>query len=177
MSAPRLAAALLAATLAACGGSDAGPAPMASTPPTTATAQSYNMRLLAHVDLDALAATPPAAQHHDEPIEGLGALSGSGNWGYTTPDGRRFALTGTSVGLSIVEVTQPERPENIALIPGPSSQWREVRTWGRFAYVTTEAVHGLDVVDLRNPDRPVKVRTWNQTFASAHTVCVDDDGA
>jgi choice-of-anchor B domain-containing protein len=175
MSAPRLTAALLAATLAACGGgSDAGPAPMASPPPTTATAQSYNMRLRSHVDLDALAAAPPAAQHHDEPIAGLGALSGSGNWGYTTSAGRRFALTGTSVGLSIVEVTQPDRPDEIALVAGPSSQWREVRTWGQFAYVTTEAVHGLDIVDLRNPDHPVKVRTWNNTFASAHTVCVDD---
>jgi choice-of-anchor B domain-containing protein len=173
MTARRLAATLLAAALAACGGSGLAPTDAPSTPPTTATTQSYNMRLLAHVDLPALAGGPPQAQHHDEAIEGLGALSGSGNWGYTTPDGRRFALTGTSVGLSIVEVTRPERPEIVALIDGPASQWREVKTWGPFAYVTTEAVHGLDIVDLRNPDHPVKVRTWNRTFASAHTVCVD----
>lgn len=170
----RIAGTFLAACLAACGGSGSGPEAAPSTPPTTATAQSYNMRLLAHVDLATLAAAPVHVEHHDEPIEGLGALSGSGNWGYTTADGRRFALTGTSVGLSIVEVTQPDRPDNIALIDGPSSQWREVKTWGPFAYVTTEAVHGLDIVDLRDPDHPEKLRTWNRTFASAHTVCVDD---
>jgi choice-of-anchor B domain-containing protein len=142
---------------------------------TSTIAQSLNMRLLAHVDLLTLAAAPSLHPlHHDEPIEGLGALSGSGNWGYTSADGRRFALTGTSAGLSIVEVTQPDRPVNIALIAGPDSQWREVRTWGPYAYVTTEAVHGLDIVDLRNPDHPEKLRTWNDTFASAHTICVDD---
>jgi len=174
MSGSRLACALLAASLAACGGSGSSQANTPSTPPTTATAQAYNMRLLAHLGLPALAAAPLHVEHHDEVIAGLGELSGSGNWGYTTADGRRFALTGTSVGLSIVDVTQPDRPENIALIEGPSSQWREVKTWGPFAYVTTEAVHGLDIVDLRDPDHPVKRRTWNKTFASAHTVCVDD---
>jgi choice-of-anchor B domain-containing protein len=126
------------------------------------------------VSLETLAGVPPHTHHHDEPIEGLGALSGSGNWGYTTPDGRRFALTGTSVGLSVVDVTEPERPEAIAMIQGPASQWREVKTWGAFAYVTTEASHGLDIVDLRDPSHPSKLRTLNGTFASAHTLCVDD---
>ena len=173
---------LLAVAVAACEGPDSGSTAGTSLPPstgpTTATTTSFNMRLLAHLDLQMLASPPShlhaRSPHHDEPIEGLAALSGSGNWGYTSPDGRRFALTGTSAGLSIVEVTQPERPVNIALIAGPESQWREVKTWGAYAYVTTEAVHGLDVVDLRNPDHPEKLRTWNETFVSAHTLCVDD---
>lgn len=171
----RPSALLLALLAAGCGSADgSGPAPAASAaPPTTATAQAYNMRLLARVDLATLAA-PARAHHHDEPIEGLGELSGSGNWGYTTAGGRRFALTGTSLGLSIVEVTDPERPENLALIAGPASQWREVKTWGAFAYVTTEAVHGLDIVDLRDPDHPEKLRTWDRSFRSAHTLCVDE---
>jgi choice-of-anchor B domain-containing protein len=168
---------MLIASLAACDGSEpgVGPESNSSTPPTTATAQTYNMRLMARMDLNALMSAPPLhALHHDEPIEGLGALSGSGNWGYTAPNGRRFALTGTSAGLSIVEVTRPDQPRNITLIAGPASQWREVKTWGPYAYVTTEAPHGLDIVDLRNPDHPEKLRTWSDTFFSAHTLCVDD---
>ncbi len=169
-----IAAAALALFASGCGDSGApATAPPVTQPPTTATAPSYNMRLLSRVDLATLA-DAPHAHHHEEPIEGLGDLSGSGNWGYTTADGRRFALTGTSVGLSIVEVTQPERPVNTALIPGPASQWREVKTWGPFAYVSTEATHGLDIVDLRNPDHPEKVRTWDRSFRSAHTLCVDE---
>jgi len=165
---------LLAALASSCGSADGpGPAPAGSAaPPTTATAQSFNMRLLARLDLATLAAAAHA--HHEEPIEGLGDLSGSGNWGYTTPDGRRFALTGTSVGLSIVDVSDPEHPVNVALVPGPASQWREVKTWGPWAYVTTEAVHGLDIVDLRDPSHPERVRTWDRSFRSAHTLCVDE---
>jgi choice-of-anchor B domain-containing protein len=117
------------------------------------------MRLEARLDLATLAP---------------GAMSAAGNWGYTSPDGRRFALTGLSTGLSIVEVTNPAAPRNIGLIPGPASQWREIRTFGEFAYVSTEArPHGVDIVDLSDPDRPFKVRTWDQTVASAHTLWID----
>ena len=28
---------------------------------------------------------------------------------------------------------------------------------------------------MRNPDRPVKVRTWNETFTSAHTLWIDEE--
>src|SRR5439155_7943926 len=105
----------------------------AATPAPTPSPVSLNMSLLAHLDLAALT--------------GLTAgVSAAGNWGYTTTDGRLFALTGTSAGLSIVEVTDPSRPRNIALIPGPASSWREIKTYRQYAYVTTEARHGLDIV-------------------------------
>ena len=99
--------------------------------------------------------------------------NGSGDWGYTAPDGRRFALTGTSAGLSIDEVTQPSQPRHVALIPAPESLWREVKTFRNYVYVTTEATHGLDIIDLSDPDRPRKVQTWNDTFTSAHTLWID----
>jgi choice-of-anchor B domain-containing protein len=129
------------------------------------------MSLLAHVPLADLVSqplTPLAAPP-------AGELSAAGNWGYTSPDGRRFALTGTSYGLSIVEVTDPARPRNVGHVPGPTSGWREVRTYGEYAYVTTEARHGLDIVDLSDPDRPRLARTWNRTFASAHSLWIDEE--
>jgi len=101
-------------------------------------------------------------------------ICGSGNWGYTTPEGRRLALTGTLAGLSIDDVTQPRRPRHVALIAGPHSAWREVKTYRDHAYVTTEANHGLDIIDLRAPDRPTKLGTYSATFTSAHTLCIDE---
>ncbi len=135
------------------------------------------MALRAHLDLAALAAGAVSASHpedddHAEP--NARALSGSGNWGYTSPGGRRFALTGTSAGLSIVEVTNPDAARVTGLIAGPASPWREVKTFREFLYVTTEAVHGLDIVDMRNPDAPTLVRTWRDTFTTAHTLCIDE---
>ena len=132
------------------------------------------MTLLAHFDGAALSSTDLGHVHHDEPILlPAGAISGSGNWGYTSPDGRRFALTGLSTGLSIVEVTDPARPRNIGLIAGQINQWREVKTFGTYAYVTTEAKAGLQIVDLSNPDHPELLGVYDRTFKSAHTLWVD----
>ena len=164
------AAALVLGTLACGGEGPTDPVPMP--PPSSGPAGTppLNMSLLAHVTLPELTsrlletpATLPA-----------GTLSAAGNWGYTTADGRRFALTGTSYGLSVVEVTDPARPRNVGLLAGPLSSWREVKTYGGYAYVTTEARHGLDIVDLRDPDRPRLARTWSDTFASAHSLWIDE---
>jgi choice-of-anchor B domain-containing protein len=109
---------------------------------------------------------------------GATATSAAGNWGYTAPGGRRFALTGLSTGTSIVEVTNPSAPRRIAFIEGPASQWREIKTFGTFVYVTTEARgHGLDIIDMSNPDAPRKVMTYSQTFQSAHSLWIDPDKA
>jgi choice-of-anchor B domain-containing protein len=72
-----------------------------------------------------------------------------------------------------VEVTNPRAPRNIGLISAPTSLWREVKTYRDHVYVTTEAVHGLDIISLANPDKPRRVRTWNETFNRAHTVWID----
>src|SRR5262245_31209303 len=116
-----------------CGSSDpGGPTPSPAPSPQSAPA-SLNLRLLAHMTVN----------------ERTGmAGTGSGNWGYTSPNGRRFALTGTSVGLSVVEVTDPEHPRNAGVVQGPANQWREVKTYRGYAYVTTEARVGMDIVDL-----------------------------
>jgi choice-of-anchor B domain-containing protein len=154
-----LAAALLLG-LSACGGATTSPsAGPASNPTPTPTpgASSLNMTLRAQMNLAA-----------------LGVTAGSGNWGYTSPAGRRYALMGTSAGLSVVDVSNPGSPRTTGSIVGGSSAWREVRTYRQYAYVTTEAQTGLDIVDLSNPEAPVKVRTWNDTFRSAHTITIDE---
>jgi choice-of-anchor B domain-containing protein len=153
----------------ACGGDT----PIDTTTVPTDTAPARNMVRLAQVELGQLVAN--AVRTGDTFTFGS-APRGSGNWGYTSPDGRRFALTGTSRGLSIDEVTVPSRVRHVGIIEGPESQWREVRTFSTYAYVTTEARgHGIDIVDLRNPDQPRKVRTWNTTVGSAHSLWIDTD--
>jgi choice-of-anchor B domain-containing protein len=163
-------AALALACLAACGSDDGGPLDPSS--PSPGTAASLNMVLLSHVDLNQLSL--PAAAREYEALEAR-ATSAAGNYGYTSPDGRRFALTGLSDGLSIVEVTDPRSPRRIAHVPGAASQWREVRTYRHYVYVTTEARVGMDIVDMSNPSQPRKVRSWAETFSSAHSLWIDTD--
>jgi choice-of-anchor B domain-containing protein len=172
---------LLLLLLTACGSSSTTPTGSATPSPSPGTA--LNMTLLSQMDLTTMAQAPPAAgadRTEDGATGGESAaapmaLSGAGNWGYTSPGGRRFALTGTSAGLSVVEVSDPSRPRAVALVPGAESLWREVRTYGTYAYVTTEARAGLDIVDLRDPDRPRKVQSQTRSFQSAHTLWIDAD--
>jgi len=143
-----LAAGLIAVPLVpSCGGSSTSPSAAPVTTPAPSTSQgpvSRNMALRSQLDLAA-----------------LGVTAGSGCWGYTSPSDRRFALMGTSAGMSVVDVTNPASARITGAIAGGSSAWREIRTYGQLAYVTTEAQTGLDIVDLRDPDRPAKLRTWS----------------
>ncbi len=68
-------------------------------------------------------------------------------WGYAQ-DGREYALVGASRGLSIVDVTDPEKPVQIVQIPGPNNLWREIKVYRHYAYVTTEGGGGVQIVDL-----------------------------
>jgi choice-of-anchor B domain-containing protein len=149
------------ACLAAGCGSDSPSTPAVQPTPPSSSAASLNMALRARVDLGTLTGSPGA--------------TGAGNWGYTHRDGRRFALTGTSLGTSIVEVTDPRNPRNVGFVPGATSAWREIRTYGEYVYVTTEASHGLDIISMRNPDRPEKIQTWTRSFRSAHSLWIDTE--
>jgi len=159
---PRTLMASVLLPLGGCGGGGSvAPTPTVLSTPAPADSGRLNMTLLAQLDTGALS--------------GRAGVRGSGNWGYTARrGGRRFALTGTSAGLSIVEVTDPGRPRNIAFIDGAPSGWREVKTYRDYVYVTTEARTGLDIIDMSNPDRPLKVQTWNKTFDSAHSLWIDE---
>lgn len=81
--------------------------------------------------------------------------TGSSCFGYTSPSGREYALMGHSGGMSIVEITQPGSPVIVTTIPGNTSLWRDVRTFGHYAYVVTENNGGVQVVDLANVDAGV----------------------
>ena len=87
-----------------------------------------------------------------EELNLLGQLTYEDNlndvWGYTDTDGKEYALVGTQVGFSIVDVTQPEQAEEVWFLRGVNSVWRDIRTWQHYAYVTNETGGGLLIVDL-----------------------------
>ena len=69
--------------------------------------------------------------------------------GYVDSTGKEYALVGCQTGLSIVDVSNPTTPIQKILIPGTNSVWREVKIWGKYAYVTTEGgSNGLQIINL-----------------------------
>lgn len=82
--------------------------------------------------------------------------------GFVDSSGNEYALVGYYDGLDIVDVTDPANPVSKFIIPGNQSQWREVKTWNGYAYVTTEeCCDGLQIVDLRYLPDSVVTNTYN----------------
>jgi len=102
-------------------------------------------------------------------------------WGYVDTLGNEYALVGTSTGVSIVDVTNPVAPIQKFMVTGITSSWREIKTWGKFAYVTTEGCcNGLQIINLSNLPASVSVSYWTGSGAiagllqRAHSLHIDN---
>ena len=81
--------------------------------------------------------------------------------GYVDTLGNEYALVGNYNGLSIVNVSNPSSPFIAFDVPGTPSEWREVKTWGKYAYVTTEGCcNGLQIINLSNLPASITTKTW-----------------
>jgi len=77
-------------------------------------------------------------------------------WGYvSTPSGREYALIGLSLGTGFVEVTNPGGAQIVDVISGPTSSWRDIKTYQQFAYAVSEGGGGIQVFDLSQIDSGV----------------------
>ena len=101
--------------------------------------------------------------------------------GYVDSLGNEYALVGTSTGLSIVDVTDPDNPALRFDVDGVENFWREVKTWNGFAYVTTEGNNGgLTVIDLRELPDTVISRVYfgdgdiNGDLRTIHALHIDN---
>ncbi len=79
-----------------------------------------------------------------------GSTSLSNIGGYTDSLDNEYALVGTYNGLDVVDVTDPANPVIRFSVTGTQSDWREVKTYRKYAYIATEGGGGLTVVDLSN---------------------------
>ncbi len=124
-------------------------------------AQNYNMELLGRLEFD---------------------VELSDVWGYVDEDDNEYALIGLYDNFAIVDVTDPADPTEVfRTIGGNSSDWRDIKTWGDYAYVTCECGPGLLIVDLRPlPDSTNLTYTYwthdSVTFYQAHNLFIDDKG-
>ena len=107
-------------------------------------------------------------------------------WGYTAADGTEYVLVGVYDGVSIVSLADPADPEEVVFLEGEHSGWRDLRTFGDYAYVVadeSDTEEGLWVIDLRGLPNSVGFNkilfTFNNdedTLYTCHNVWVDDKG-
>ncbi|GAB5533758.1 MAG: hypothetical protein Rubg2KO_00070 [Rubricoccaceae bacterium] len=109
-------------------------------------------------------------------------VGGTDVWGYVAPDGSEYAIMGELNGVSVVAVPSMEV---VARVPGPTERarayWRDIKTYGDYAYVTTEAYgpnEGLQIIDLSNlPESAEEVavmRGPDDALVSSHNLNIDE---
>lgn len=106
-------------------------------------------------------------------------------WGYEA-GGRKYALVGTTSGMSIVDISNPAAPVQIDTIVCTQSIWREVKTHGQYAYVVADNTSdGILIINLSNlPNsishqfvRPQTLVGGNiDTLTKGHTLIFDENG-
>ena len=101
-------------------------------------------------------------------------------WGWVDSSGNEYAIVGMNDGTSIIDLSDPLSPQEVLFVPGMNSIWRDIKTYGNYAYVTTEAMNGLLIIDLSN--LPDSANTYfyngptNAQWQKAHNLYIDDRG-
>lgn len=103
--------------------------------------------------------------------------------GYVDSLGNEYALVGVSTGMSIVDVTNPSLPVEVLAIPNIDNLWKEIKVYGKYAYVTTEGGGGLQIVNLSSLPNTAGVTyhnwaptiggTGGGTLGSIHALHID----
>ena len=101
-------------------------------------------------------------------------------WGYVDSAGIEYALVGLNSGVSVVDVsTDPANPTEVFFAPGANSTWRDLKTWGDYAYITNESSGGLMIIDLSTLPSNPNLTVTNYTgggLSSAHNIFIDENG-
>jgi choice-of-anchor B domain-containing protein len=96
-------------------------------------------------------------------------------WGYS--DGAtHLAILGSRTGTLFINVTNPFNPTQAGFIPGPTSIWRDIKTYQHYAYIVTEGGgggSGMQIVDLSDPLDPQLVNTYSVNFTTTHNLWID----
>ena len=111
-----------------------------------------NYDLIAHIDLTS-----------------LGGDSGNDCWGWTDQtSGKEYALMGLNTGTSFIDISDLEFPRIVGFLPTHTinSSWRDIKTYGNYAFIVSEASgHGMQVFDLTKL-RNISPNQAPETFTS-----------
>lgn len=106
-------------------------------------------------------------------------------WGYVK-NGIEYAILGTQKGTAILSLEDPRKPIERKYIPGGQTQWRDIKHWGDYLYVTADNVgDGLLIIDMSKAPQTINYRFWQKEFNIAgqnfqltgcHNLFIDEKG-
>ncbi|MEL7531701.1 MAG: choice-of-anchor B family protein [Bacteroidota bacterium] len=96
-------------------------------------------------------------------------------WGYVDNQNNEYALVGLTTGVSIVDVNTPTNPVALHFMPDTFSNWRDLKTFGSFAYVSNETAGGIRIIDMSGLPANVAYKdTVMAGVTTSHNVYIDE---
>ena len=119
------------------------------------------------------------------PLTDMGGTTGNDVWGWADAlTGNEYALMGMTNGTAFVDVTDPENPVYLGILPTEtiSTPWRDIKVYEDHAYIVADAsgAHGMQVFDLtrlRDVDPPqtfIEDALYSD-FGNAHNLAINED--
>jgi choice-of-anchor B domain-containing protein len=108
--------------------------------------------------------------------------SGADVWGFTDLNtGREYAFMGLRTGVAVVDITNPDVPEQVDSESGSSTTWREIKVhqvydasaarWRAYAYVTADNISDfMMILDLSGLPNGMERVTTTLDYRAAHNV-------
>ncbi|WP_457652297.1 choice-of-anchor B family protein [Rhodocaloribacter sp.] len=125
------------------------------------------------------------------PVQSIGGGRGvrtNDLWGWTDPEtGREYALVGLTDAASFIDVTDPNHPVYLGILPmhegARGSVWRDVKVYKDHAFIVSDGAgpHGMQVFDLtrlrdvENPPVVFHETAHYDKINSAHNVVINED--
>lgn len=128
-----------------------------------------NIDLLAHMPLNAFSSRPNSANDI---------------WGHVDLNtGDEYALIGLRNGIAVVDVTNPEDPQEVGTISGLNSTWRDIKVyqyfdstinaWQAYAYATVDGTTDyVTIINLNQLPNSVSLVEKNTVVTKAHNVYI-----
>lgn len=118
------------------------------------------------------------------PLEDMEGTKGTDLWGWVDPEASdEYALMGMRNGTAFVNVTDPEAPVFLGILPtqATSSGWRDIKVFDDHAFIVADGAgaHGMQVFDLtRLRDVPAPMTFAADVvygdFQSAHNIAINE---
>lgn len=104
-------------------------------------------------------------------------------WGWTSDEGKEYALICTTSGVAFVDISTPADPFYLGKLPvhNAKSSWCDVKTYADHAFIVTEnGSQGLQVFNLNLLKGVEQSTTFSETahlayFGNAHNIAINED--